>query len=57
MKFCAKETVVRLSVYLTHAAKILQDKALYRKVHCQRENGLINLHYDSIPDCRYLKKV
>lgn len=45
MKICAKETVVRLSVYQISAANILQHKTLYRKDHCQREDGLI--HPDS----------
>lgn len=42
MRSCAKETVVRLSVYQVSAAKILQHKTLYRKDHCQREDGLIH---------------
>lgn len=44
MKFCAKEIVIRLCIYLTHAAKFLQHKALYRKVYCHKEDGLIHFN-------------
>lgn len=41
MKICAKETLVRLSIYQVSAAENLQRKNLYRKDHCQREDGSI----------------
>lgn len=42
MKSCAKETLIRQSIFKINAYKILQHMALYRKDRCQRADGSID---------------